>query len=99
REQGFEPLSERGPRATFLVLEEHERVAPAGPDGADRLHPCPKPRVGVIDGAEAEIPPARSGEGGRGCVLVLDDGERGVARPQPPSPRRPWASGCGRTSH
>src|SRR5919201_846354 len=59
------------------------RIAPAGSDGADRVHPRLQPRVGVIDGAQPKISPIGGGERGCGRGLVLDDGERSVARAQP----------------
>src|SRR3989442_5646293 len=73
----------RQPGSGGLVLEEHERLAPAGPDAADRLHPAPEVVIGVALVAEAQGAEVRGRHQRRRALLGVGDAERRVLRPQP----------------
>src|SRR5262249_8804325 len=79
RQQTFESPRQRRSGPAVLVLEEHERVAPAGAGRADRVDPGRKPRVCVVHGAQPEVAPIRGGDHRCRRVLVLDDGQGRVA--------------------
>src|SRR4029453_15682900 len=73
---------EGGAGALVLVLEEDERVTPAGPDAPHGGQPAAQVVVGVAGRAEPTADPVGGGDGRGGAVVVVGDAQRGVAAGQ-----------------
>src|SRR2546428_11165672 len=63
-----------------LVLEEDERLAPAGADLADRRDPAAQVGALVLDCAQPRVAPRGRGDRWRRARVGVGGGERGVSR-------------------